>query len=407
LNKKAKVAEKEVQQMEKQLEELRENRNTAKRTVDDLETELQEFKKQLNSLLEQGRNTYKKITTLEAEIDQLRMRRHELYQRCKLQQIKLPLVGQPTEEEEEESASSSSRAGQAPSLPVEFPSGEMELESQVVGEIAAREDEFEIDFSGLDANLKKIRQTEDEQRKVAEFQEQLASIAAAMQKLAPNLKAIDQFDSVSSRLQETEKEFEAARANAKEIAEKFAAKKQERYDRFMKAFNHISENIDTIYKNLTKSASHPGGTAFLTLENQDEPYLYGINYNVNPPGKRFRDMEQLSGGEKTVAALALLFAINSYKPSPFFVLDEIDAALDNNNIAKVVRYIKKRVAEDNLQCIVISLKDTFYSKTDALIGIFRDQDLDCSGTVTLNLADYPDVAAHHSVSRSVAETTTA
>ncbi len=57
-----------------------------------------------------------------------------------------------------------------------------------------------------------------------------------------------------------------------------------------------------------------------------------------PPMKRFRDMEQLSGGEKTVAALALLFAIHSFHPSPFFVLDEVDAALDNSNVSKVAAY---------------------------------------------------------------------
>jgi structural maintenance of chromosome 1 len=51
--------------------------------------------------------------------------------------------------------------------------------------------------------------------------------------------------------------------------------------------------------------------------------------------KRFRDMEQLSGGEKTMAALALLFAVHSYKPSPFFVLDEVDAALDNTNVSRI------------------------------------------------------------------------
>jgi structural maintenance of chromosome 1 len=75
--------------------------------------------------------------------------------------------------------------------------------------------------------------------------------------------------------------------------------------------------------------------AFLGPVNQEEPYLDGINYNCIAPGKRFRPMESLSGGEKTVAALALLFAIHASNPSPFFVLDEIDAALDNTNIGKV------------------------------------------------------------------------
>ena len=70
--------------------------------------------------------------------------------------------------------------------------------------------------------------------------------------------------------------------------------------------------------------------------------------------KRFRDMEQLSGGEKTMAALALLFAIHSYQPSPFFVLDEVDAALDNANVQKLVTYVKNH-AGPGMQFIVISL----------------------------------------------------
>lgn len=86
-----------------------------------------------------------------------------------------------------------------------------------------------------------------------------------------------------------------------------------RYELFMEAFNHISNNIDKIYKQLTKSNTHPlGGTAYLNLENEDDPFLHGIKYTAMPPTKRFRDMEQLSGGEKTVAALALLFSIHRY-----------------------------------------------------------------------------------------------
>ncbi len=69
-------------------------------------------------------------------------------------------------------------------------------------------------------------------------------------------------------------------------------------------------------------------------------------------------MDALSGGEKTVAALALLFAMHSYRQAPFFVLDEIDDALDNTNVYKVARYIAQKTsgAESNFQCIVISLK---------------------------------------------------
>ena len=113
-------------------------------------------------------------------------------------------------------------------------------------------------------------------------------------------------------------------------------------------------------------------------------------------------MLNLSGGEKTIAALALLFAIHSYQPAPFFVLDEIDAALDNTNIGKVASYIESRASnsEDSMNVIVISLKDEFYSHADGLIGVCPDRDAmgehaDClvSKVLTLDLTGFPKDAA--------------
>lgn len=86
-----------------------------------------------------------------------------------------------------------------------------------------------------------------------------------------------------------------------------------RCDLFNRAYSHMSGCIDKIYKDLTKSTTFPtGGVGFLSLEDAEEPYLSGVKYNVMPPGKRFVEMEQLSGGEKTMAALALLFAIHRW-----------------------------------------------------------------------------------------------
>lgn len=103
-----------------------------------------------------------------------------------------------------------------------------------------------------------------------------------------------------------------------------------------------------------------------------------------PPMKRFRDMDQLSGGEKTIAALALLFAIHSYHPSPFFVLDEVDAALDNANVAKVAKYIRNN-ARPGFQFVVISLKSSLFVQSEALVGIYRDQEENSSKCLTLDV----------------------
>jgi structural maintenance of chromosome 1 len=139
--------------------------------------------------------------------------------------------------------------------------------------------------------------------------------------------------------------------------------KQRRRGTLMDCFNFVAEKIDETYKFISRN---PGAQAYLSVENPDEPFLDGISYNCVAPGKRFRPMDNLSGGEKvialfkiefivcfqTIAALALIFAVHAYRPSPFFVLDEVDAALDNTNIGKVADYIKGR-REDLQVCTFI------------------------------------------------------
>ena len=162
----------------------------------------------------------------------------------------------------------------------------------------------------------------------------------------------------------------------------------------MAAFNHIAAAVDPIYKALTRAPQHPvGGSAYLSTENAEEPFLHGVKFHAMPPTKRFRDMEALSGGEKTVAALALLFAVHSFRPSPFFVLDEVDAALDKVNVGRVAAFVALAAAGGApgvrpFQSLVISLKDGFYDKADALVGVYRDAAAGGSRTLTLDLAAY-------------------
>ncbi|KAG5440556.1 hypothetical protein PCK2_000381 [Pneumocystis canis] len=214
--------------------------------------------------------------------------------------------------------------------------------------------------------------------------EKISDLTSEIEKLAPNMKAIERLEGIENKLHDTEKDFDKARKEAKQARDNFNAIKQKRYSLFHKAFTHISEQIDQIYKDLTKSKSFPlGGTAYLSLEDTEEPYMSGVKYHAMPPMKRFRDMEQLSGGEKTIAALALLFAIHSYKPSPFFVLDEIDAALDNANVAKIANYIRQH-AGNGFQFIVISLKNALFHQSEALVGIYREHASNSSKSLTLN-----------------------
>lgn len=97
-----------------------------------------------------------------------------------------------------------------------------------------------------------------------------------------------------------------------------------------------------------------GGNAELELVDSMDPFSEGIIFSVMPPKKSWRNISNLSGGEKTLSSLALVFALHTYKPTPLYFMDEIDAALDFRNVSIVANYIKDRTK--NAQFIIISLR---------------------------------------------------
>lgn len=223
-----------------------------------------------------------------------------------------------------------------------------------------------------------------------QLSDKISSLTAELEKLNPNMRAMERLESVEARLKQTDQEYEDSKTAAHTAKESFKEVKDTRYELFNKAFSHIQEQITYVYKDLTRSEAYPlGGQAYLDIEEDtDMPYLSGIKYHAMPPLKRFRDMEHLSGGEKTMAALALLFAIHSYQPSPFFVLDEVDAALDNANVDKIKKYIREH-AGPGMQFVVISLKTGLFQDSESLVGVYRDQEVNSSKTLTLDVSPVP------------------
>uniref|UniRef100_A0A8B9JLC5 Structural maintenance of chromosomes protein 1A n=1 Tax=Astyanax mexicanus TaxID=7994 RepID=A0A8B9JLC5_ASTMX len=353
-----------------QLQDLKNQHLTKKSEVNDKNHEMEEIRKKLGSANKELTQLQKEVTAIETKLEQKRSDRHNLLQACKMQDIKLPLRSGTMDDISQEEV---------------LISLFLELYLYIYRFISKNWNSVEklLYFSNSDA-------LSDEELKgeMNTLQQRLNEQQSILQRIsAPNMKAMEKLESVRDKFQETSDEFEAARKRAKKAKQAFEQIKKERFDRFNACFESVATNIDEIYKALSRNSS---AQAFLGPENPEEPYLDGINYNCVAPGKRFRPMDNLSGGEKTVAALALLFAIHSYKPAPFFVLDEIDAALDNTNIGKVANYIKDQSVE-NFQAIVISLKEEFYTKADSLVGVYPEQG-DCviSKVLTFDLSQYPD-----------------
>lgn len=151
----------------------------------------------------------------------------------------------------------------------------------------------------------------------------------------------------------------------------------ERIKEFNKGFNRIAKCVKEVYQNITF-----GGDAELETCDKFDPYSFGILYKVRPPGKSWKKMTNLSGGEKTLASLALVFALHEYNPTPLYIMDEIDAALDFRNVAIIGQYIKQRTL--NAQFIVISLRKEMYELADKCVEIWKLDDKTRSACSDMN-----------------------
>ncbi|KAI9755380.1 MAG: substrate-specific activator of APC-dependent proteolysis [Chaenotheca gracillima] len=360
-----------------ELDQLQEHLEDQKSRHSKRSEKVTEQRSEVKKRSSESEGTLKAVAGLEAEIQRASAGRYALLRRCKLEEINIPLT--------DDSAS-------LDNLPVDellqTDADAMDIDED--GDMsnfqipAVQDYGIELDFDVLNDDLKE----NSDEKLDEELQDKIATLASELDKMAPNMRAIERLEGVEGRLKGTEKDFEDARRRAKRTKEEFQDVREKRLELFNKAFSHISEQIGPVYKDLTRSTTFPlGGQAYLDMEDSDEPYLDGIKYHAMPPLKRFRDMEHLSGGEKTMAALALLFAVHSYQPSPFFVLDEVDAALDNTNVSRIANYIREH-AGPGMQFIVISLKTGLFQASQALVGIYRDQGANSSKALTLDLRKY-------------------
>lgn len=376
-----------------------------------LTTEIDELREEVKEALQQFAKDNEAVTRRKKSISQMNLQRKTLRSKrvrvltdCKVERVRVPIqgganigeddvadddeamvdtgtlgqnsVGRDDEDESNVDEDVMRDIGDDPQRVGSSPGDSLTVDAYLV-----------VDYAALPEAARDLMSADEQKAAIEKYEEEIKTCEEQLGNLAPNMRAGEHMKDVSDRLEVLDKEADTAKQRAKVAVEEFENVKEERGDLFNACFSHVAEKISDVYKQLTKSVNYPmGGTAYLSLEQQDEPYLAGVKFNAMPPTKRFRDMEQLSGGEQTVAALSLLFAIHDFKPSPFFILDEVDAALDTGNVSKVSSYVQSRT--EDLQTIVITLKDAFFEKADSLIGIFRDADLNASRILTLDLRPF-------------------
>ena len=341
LNEQKTGIEDDLEALRNELDELNAKLDQQKDQLDAVGETHNKAKAQVDKKRKEQDSTYKSMGASEANYIRETDARNRLLRKCKIENVNIPL------------AEGSSTLDSLPMIAEEDTDAmDVDEEGPTSSALKATSDYgIHPDFDTLDEDL----QEQDGDQIEKEFNDAISKLTATLDKMQPNSHAAARLGTVEQRFRDTEQEFEDARTLYRTKKQEFETVQRKRNDLFNKAFNHISEQIEPIYADLTRSAEFTrGGRAYLTAD-ETEPYLQGVMYHTMPPAKRFRDMEHLSGGEKTMAALALLFAIHSYQPSPFFVLDEVDAALDNANVSRLVRYVRNHAVSSPAHLTIMSL----------------------------------------------------
>ena len=187
-----------------------------------------------------------------------------------------------------------------------------------------------------------------------------------MEEMEPvNMLAIEAYDDVKQRQEEKKEQIATLTNERKQILEKMNGYEQIKKETFMKTYNNINENFKDIFAKLSE------GEGTLMLENPENPFEGGLTIEAQPRDKKKQKLGAMSGGEKSLTALALVFAIQKYLPAPFYALDEVDANLDGINVERLAEIIQQQAK--NTQFIVVSHRKPMIESANRTIGVTQKE----------------------------------
>jgi chromosome segregation protein len=205
------------------------------------------------------------------------------------------------------------------------------------------------------------------QQRTMSAEEAIAALRGRIERLGPvNMMAIEQFDELEQRHRFLSTQRDDLVESIAQTSEAIKRIDETTRQRFTEAFVAINRNFQETFSTL-----FGGGRAGLTLLDETDPLESGIEIIAQPPGKRLQSVQLLSGGEKALTAIALMFGMFKYKPSPFCLLDEIDAPLDDANIGRFVEML--RGMQQHTQFIVITHNRKTMEIADRLYGVTMEE----------------------------------
>jgi len=252
---------------------------------------------------------------------------------------------------------------------------EITSESSKARKFELKINDFTIEKSKIEVRQVDLREEEKyytgyepiSEKTIPDLKERLEVVEKRLLNIgAVNLKAIENFSGLKKEVDEIQKKTEKLNEERLAVLDMIDKIEVKRTNVFMECFDEVNKNFSEMFFKFFN------GEGKLTFENQEKPLESGLLIEANPKKGKLQNIDSMSGGEKTLTALAFMFAIQLYSPAPFYAFDEADAALDKENSAKMGNLIEM-IAQKS-QFISVTHNDTITKKADQIIGVALAKD---------------------------------
>ncbi|MCR5178407.1 MAG: chromosome segregation protein SMC [Lachnospiraceae bacterium] len=343
----------EVKDIESSMKEIEESLETNIRTLEENKRDIEEIKKTIELSYQAEKDAEEKHSSMTLEREKLSKKQKEMFEkREELSERKNTLDAEITRLAMRKDQLQNSLESQ-----INYMWSEYEI---TLSDAAAMRDESLTDIPAM-------------RRKVASLKSTIKSLGEV------NVGAIEEYRVVNEDYTLKKSQYDDLDETGKKVRQIIQELDQNMRDTFTSEFERINREFGVVFREM-----FGGGKGSLELIEDEDVLVAGIRIIAQPPGKRLQNMMQLSGGEKALTAIALLFAIQNLKPSPFCLLDEIEAALDENNVVRFARYLHKLTR--SIQFIVITHRRGTMDSADRLYGITM-QEKGVSALVSVDLIE--------------------
>lgn len=333
----------------------------AKEVIKDIEKSVEEFKSKMASLEEEAEQVAKKLEVKKEEeaeyagqLEELMSKRRELADKIK-------------------DLSDSLHSRESDKKVEAYKINDLKVKKvEVEGRVSTAEEVLK-DYERFD--IKRVTE------KLGDLRDRVKKIEKRIEGFGPvNEKAIDMYERVKKEYEEIDDKRSELWSEKQEVLDLINQIDEKKKEAFMETFERVNKNFNKLFGELSSE-----GKAKLILENEEDPFEAGMDILARPKGKPIKSLRAMSGGEKSLTALAFIFAIQEFNPAPFYVLDEVDAALDMQNSQKLGELLSEY--SKKAQYILISHNDTIIKKGDQLFGIAMNHETGESTRTAIEVKD--------------------